>query len=577
MRSVARIGLGYPRPGVLEAFVDTADQWENLRSVQVEMLTYLHTEGVARFARTELVTRLESLVLVGVTENLWHFGKPPFRPDRPTRLRHIGVMAADLAHLLREGLAPELRSAEVLVATIDEARDLASCAQLASLERLEIGFRCGVNGKQPLWKPFFGNVIEADDDACEEFFSRAQLTNLRSLRVRGTPTGLGRAGLSGRGVEAIIPVMPQLTEIALEALPAGDEPVSRVIGAVDSERIEKLTLSDLVATDRVADAFVAAQAFPRLRHLDLSNNYLGPDGVRRLLGAQLPVLEHLDLSGSWGASPHYAGSAVQPLGDSGAIAVASAGLARLRTLNLSATGLGPDGLAALLSCDGLEDLDVAGNPVGSLPRVPSRGSVRTLNLADCGLGDADVDALPVVSSLVSLSLAYNNFSSDGARALAKWPVLPQLWSLDLHDHTIGDDGLVALATSGAARRLVELDLEQDCWNAHRRSYVTALPAEVLAPESFPAIDAMFLGIVDEYHGARYSSGVREVPADARPELVAFLDHVDIEEDDEPEPVEDHPPTKEDFRSRRAQAWADYLSESQDFARRVASGDIGWPP
>ena len=46
-------------------------------------------------------------------------------------------------------------------------------------------------------------------------------------------------------------------------------------------------------------------------------------------------------------------------------------------------------------------------------------------------------------------------------------------------------------------------------------HLTALPTEVLALESFPSIDAMFLGNVDEYRGARYSSGVGEVPAGAR--------------------------------------------------------------
>ncbi|MEV6238544.1 hypothetical protein [Lentzea sp. NPDC051838] len=572
MRAVSRLVLGWLRDEKLSAFADTADQWENLRSVQFHMLTDSENDALARFARTEAVTRLESLVLVGVTESLWHFEKPSFRLDRPARLRHIGVMAADLVHLMREGLLPELRSAEVLVSTADEARELASCAQLASLERLEIGFRCGKNGKQPLWKPFFGNVIEADDEACAEFFSRADLTNLRGLRVRGTSMGLGREGLGARGVEAILPVVPRLTELSLELLPVGDRSIADVVASVDRQRIEKLTLSHLVATDNVADAF--AGTFPRLRRLGLNGNHLGAEGVRRLLGAELPVLEHLDLSGRWGGSPHYARPSLQLVGDGGAVAVASAGLKRLKTLRLSAAGVGPDGLAALLALEGLEELDVSGNPMGSLPDVPAWGSLRTLDLADCGLGDADLAMLPTVASLVSLSLAYNNFSSEGARALAAWPVLPQLWSLDLHDHTIGDDGLAALASSRAALRLVELDLEQDVWNAHRRSYIAPLPPEVLARESFPALDAMFLGVVDEYHGTRNGTGVPVRPADARPELVTFLDHLDSWYE---ERTEDHPPKEEDFRAGRAEAWAGYVTEAEEFARRMMSGDIGWPP
>jgi hypothetical protein len=573
MRAVTSLALGYLDREQVETFTETADHWENLRTVRFRGLSTHDADVLARFARTELVTRLESLVLVNVTESLWHFDKPPFRLDRPTRLRHAGLRAPDLAHLLREGLAPQLRSAEVLVATLDEARELADCGQLASLERLEIGFRCGKNGKQPLWKPFFGNVIEADDEACAEFFSRADLTNLRSLRIRGTSMGLGREGLGARGVEAIIPLVPRLTELSLEQLPVDDKCIGQVVSALDSDRIEKLTLSGLVATDHVADAFVAVRAFPELRHLDLSGNHLGEEGVRRLVGAALPALARLDLSGRWGGSPHYARPDLQPVGDGGALAVASARLGSLTTLRLSATGLGPDGLGALLRLDGLEDLDVAGNPMGGLPQVPVWRSLRTVNLADCGLGDADLAALPAdAPHLESVSLAYNNISSVGG--LVEWPVLPQLWILDLHDHVIDDDGLAALAASRKAQRLVELDLEQDCWNAHRRSYLTALPAEVLARESFPALDALFLGIVDEYHGARYSTGVREVPAEARPELVAFLAAVEMEED---EPEEDYAPQEEDFRTGREQAWAEYLAEAEDFARRMRSGDIGWPP
>lgn len=572
MRAVTQIQLGWPRDELLEAFVETADQWENLRSVHVTLLTKLENDLLARFARTEAMTRLESLVLVGVTGGLWGFELPSLRLDRPTRLRHIGVGAADLAHLLREGLAPELRSAEVLVETADDARELASCPGLASLERLEIGFRCGRNGKQPLWKPFFGNVIEADDEACVEFFARADLTNLRSLRVRGSSMGLGREGLGARGVEALLPVVPQLSELILELLPVGDKTIAQVVAALDHERVEKLVLSDLVATDYVSDAFVAVRAFPRLRHLDLSDNHLSAEGVRRVLGTELPALEHLDLSGGWGGSPHYARPVLQPLGDGGALAVT--GLEKLRTLNLSATGLGPGGLAALLALDGLEELTVSGNPMGCLPHVPVWGSVRILNLADCGLRDADIAALPAESSLVSLSVEYNTFSSDGARALASWPGLPQLWALDLHDHTIGDDGLVALASSRAARRLVELDLEQDVWNAYRRPYLTPLPLEVLARESFPSLDAMFLGVVDEYHGARRSTGVRDVPVDARPELVAFLSMLDSDYEEVPA---ERPPPEKDFRVGRAEAWMEYWVTAVEFARRMMSGDIGWEP
>ncbi|WP_432197325.1 hypothetical protein [Streptomyces sp. bgisy027] len=193
--------------------------------------------------------------------------------------------------------------------------------------------------------------------------------------------------------------------------------------------------------------------------------------------------------------------------------------------------------------------------------------------------------------LHSVSLAYNSVGTQGARALAAWALLPQLWALDLHDNVIADDGLTDLAKSGAARRLLELDLEQDCWNPRARDDRKPLPAEVVDPASFPSLDAIFLGMVDEYHGSRYSCGfpthVREeiVSAPAtRPELVAFLTHLETDgfEEDE-EDTEDTDLAEEsdlddhDFRTEHATRHAQLFDEARDFARRVIDGDIGQPP
>ena len=97
---------------------------------------------------------------------------------------------------------------------------------------------------------------------------------------------------------------------------------------------------------------------------------------------------------------------------------------------------------------------------------------------------------------------------------------------------------------------------------------------MLARESFPALDAIFLGTIDEYHGSRLSTGVPDLPDGARPELVAFLDHLDTWYEEQ---QEDQPPPEDDFRTGREEAWATYLAEAEDFARRMMSGDIGWQP
>lgn len=582
VRAVSHLRLGWYDHKQVEALADTADHWGQLRSVEFGGLSEFDDEAIARFAAGEAVTRLESLVLVRVWESLWHFEIPPLRIDRPTRLRHVGLRAPDLVHLLRNDLAPDLKSADVLVASADEARQLAGCAQLSALDRLAIGFRCGKNGRQPLWAPFFGNVIEADDVACEEFFSQVELTNLRSLSVHGSTMGMGREGLGARGVEAIAGsgVLGRLTELSLAALPVGDETIARVLGAADSAIIEKIALSNLVATDRTAAAFSAE--FPRLRHLDLGRNLLGEDGVRKLLAARMPALDHLDLSGRGGGSPHYGRSGVQPIGDGGAEAVARSGKA-VKTLNLSATGLTRAGLSAVLELP-LESLDVSANPLGGLPSVPDAAAWRTLrtwNLDDCALGDTDLASLPPKAPLLeSISLSYNNLGSNGARGLAEWPVLPQLWELNLHDNVIGDDGLADLARSRAAQRLLELDLEQDVRTAHHRRNSAPLPAEVVAEESFPNLDALYLGVIDAYHGSRLSCGFpagqqEELIRAGRPELVAFLRHVEHHRylpDEDPDP---DPPT-EDFRSRRVARHAEDIADARDFARRMMSGDVGRP-
>lgn len=344
-------------------------------------------------------------------------------------------------------------------------------------------------------------------------------------------------------------VLPRLISLTLKRLPIDDAAIGGVVESLDHSLIEELVLTDLVATDEVAPVF--AGSFPRLRHLDLSNNHLTADGVRQLLSGALPALTHLDLSGGWGGSPHYARSDVQPIGDEGARAIADAG-PKLTSLKVAVTGLSVDGLAELLTVEGLEKLDVTGNLVDSLPGGVAWQTLREVNLADCGLASVTVPPAP---ALVSMSLAYDDFTSVQA--------LPQLWELNLHDHVLDDDALV----------LLELDLEQDCWNARRRSYVKPLPPSVVA--AFPGLDAVFVGIVDEYHGCRYSTGFPDgAPDGARPELVAFLSQVEVERDDEDE---DFPPRAKDFRSSRAQGHAESVAEAVEFARRMRTGGIGWPP
>ncbi|SFW87265.1 hypothetical protein [Amycolatopsis australiensis] len=583
IRGISTLDLGSFAGDRLAAVVRDWPHWPDLRSLRTGWLSPLEAELLADLANAPELARLGSLSLIGVGEDLFHFDRPPFRPPagRPLRLRHAGLRAPDLVHLLRSGLVPDLRSADVIVGNAGEARDLAACPELARLDRLAIGFRCGHNRRHPGWTPFFGNVVEEDDEACEAFFAGADLTAVKALAIQGIPLGLGREGLGARGMAAVVAcgVLPRLTELTLTLLPLGDGPLARVVAALDHDRVEKLALTDVVATDLTAAAF--AGTFPRLKHLDLSRNYLTETGARHLAaGVRLPALEHLDLSGKSG-SPYYARPAVQPIGDAGAEAWAvSPNAVNLTSLKLSATGVGSKGLGALLRPEHLRHLaglDVSGNPLSWPDDGPFPPDLRTLDLAACGLGDGDVRALTAsgpAPALTGISLAYNTVGSAGAKALASWSALPRLSELNLHDNVIGDDGLAGLAASQAAQLLVELDLEQDCWNAARRPSGVPLPPEVVDPASFPNLDALFLGVVDEYHGARLSSGFppavqAELAASdtARPELVAFLTHLDPDAEGSDFP----PDPSHDFRSRVAARHAECVAGAREFARELRDG------
>jgi hypothetical protein len=103
----------------------------------------------------------------------------------------------------------------------------------------------------------------------------------------------------------------------------------------------------------------------------------------------------------------------------------------------------------------------------------------------------------------------------------------------------------------------------------------------VAPESFPNLDSLYLGVIDGYHGARYSCGFpaerhEELIRTGRPELAAFLTHVEPFEHLPDEDQDPDPPT-EDFRAERMTKYAKDFADAQEFAAKMMSDDIGWPP
>ncbi|MFB6720218.1 hypothetical protein ACFCV3_08675 [Kribbella sp. NPDC056345] len=573
-QNITALDLGWLAGDQLAPVSEALPSWPNLRSLATQMLTESDADAVAGFAANPGLGQLESLDLIDVNEDLVHFAPPPFRPpaDRRLRLRHAGLQASDLLHLLHSGIVPDLRSATVRVESIEEARELSACPQLAQLEELSIGFRCGRNGKVSR-DLSIGNVIPEDDAACAAFFANAELTDLRELTIVGASLGRGFHGLGAEGLDAVVAsgVVARLTALTLKLLPLGDAPVIQVVEALDRERIESLTLHGLALTDLTAEGFTGT--YSALRNLDLRYNFLTESGAQHLAhDVDLPALERLDLSGDPGGSPYYGRSEIQPIGDAGAVAWASSHNAiNLTELHLAATGLTPAAIPELLNTGRLETLDLSYNQLSKWPIV-ERLPGRCLDLEACNLNDDDLTALAAATAeLDSLNLAYNSIGS--AKALAAWSVVPRLWELNLHDSHLDDDSLTALGA--AAVSLLELDLEQDCWKLDQRPGDESLPPVIADPAAFPNLDAIFVGEIDEYHGARYTAGyppsVREqLGPDTRPVLRTFLNHLDMEEEfTDPDTLEGRAFRAEnDFRRDLAANRIDAEAEARAFAREL---------
>jgi len=108
--------------------------------------------------------------------------------------------------------------------------------------------------------------------------------------------------------------------------------------------------------------------------------------------------------------------------------------------------------------------------------------------------------------LRTLELNYNSVGPVGAVSLANWPVANQLWILGLHDNVIGDEGLIAIASSKNLSRILELDVEQDCWNSRTFDFNEDAALALRESSSLIRLDSLFSGCVDEYHGCGYCPG-----------------------------------------------------------------------
>lgn len=209
------------------------------------------------------------------------------------------------------------------------AKALAAAPPLAGLRRLSLQ----------------GNVV--GDEGLRALADAPGLPELEELNLNDNEvTADGARALLGQGG------LPRLRELGLGYNTLMPEGVEALAKAPLLLGVERLLLRSTNAGNAGAAALVNAE-LPRLRHLDLSHNGIGPSGVHGLsLAGWLAGLQWLHLGGN-------------AFGAEGARLLARrAGPWALRSLELSSTGLRSEGLEALLGGGmfaGLEELYLADN------------------------------------------------------------------------------------------------------------------------------------------------------------------------------------------------------------------------
>lgn len=229
-------------------------------------------------------------------------------------------------------------------------------------------------------------------------------------------------------------------------------------------RLAALTVHAQHTGEPLARAAARSEHLAGLKRLALTRNRLGDDAADQLARSPyLANLEELDLSEN-------------EIGETGARALAASQyLTKLHRLELRDNALGPAGAEAVAGSDrlaSLHRLGLSGNDVG-LPRLLTLGRphdllrVPVLDLSANGLTPAGLQAIltrpagaPGAPRLCELDLSFNTELGDpGVRVLAACPHLAQLTVLRLTNCGIGDEGVRALAGAAYLARVEVLDLE----------------------------------------------------------------------------------------------------------------------
>ena len=344
------------------AYVST---WPRLRTLDLR-LNRLGDDGIRQLGKLEALGQLEAL-----------------------QLKFVHMTSTGLEMLVRSLRSTTLRELALggnLIGPQDAER-LASCAQLAELESLDLGHT-----------PELGEILDSPREAV------ARLAR-------------GRGGL-------------MTTEGSRYTL--GPEGVDALLRSPHLRRLHTLKLHENALGPEGARALTRAPA-PPLRALDVSINDLGEEGARALLGSpRMATLEELDLSFN-----RVGPGGLEPLGR---LALG----APLWALRLRGNPLGAEGIRALREasvCARLEVLDLydVGLDAAQVPRLlrSCSGRLRELDLSANALGTGLIDALGSASHLTGLERLVLDAGALEPDGLERLRAMPHLRGCSVHLHEQG--------------------------------------------------------------------------------------------------------------------------------------------
>jgi hypothetical protein len=431
------------------------------------------------------------------------------------------------------------------------------------------------------------SLVEPPTLAVRAIF-RSGLLRLRGLSLcghgetayGGLEPGDVRLGEADLHLMASSGALATLERLRIDSEVAGDAIVD-LVACTEPGLLRELSLEGVMLSDAGARRLAMLPHIKHLESLALRDNGIGPDGfavvAAALSGGKLRRLQ----IGARGNTPYYWRTTPRADGDDFARALVRAELPALTELAFTRLALSVRGARSLAEAawgrelTGLDLSHDAPGPDGLRSLVGGElvRNLRTLKLDECGVDDAAAMTLAGArfERLRDLSLGYGDIGPRGAEQLASAECLATLYRLSLHDNVVGNRGFQALARSPHLKRLVELDIEQDCWNARCQTFGVEAARALVESETFANLDAIYGGIVDEYHGARYAhpfdtrgmallAGTVQLRAPAVQGLLA----VDVGDDEAPFAcVDDDDPAMLD---------PDPAMWRQDFRRRERSSD-----